>query len=489
MLIHFRKFFAVILILVMSNVVQGQTPSQPIPDTGQPEDQQLFFGAPAGINPIVIDSIPSNPSMLASENNNMHNDTYMSDTYSLPGPLGISPQVSSVDLGAVCATITFDSNGHLITACLSLTEAHLYVLDVDTLDILDVMELPYRLVSLTDLEFPPGSYFYLDENEQIILPVVGNEIWVLAVNEQSQLNLIHIFDLKSHIPEDDDINSVLPDFDGILWFTTRNGIVGTLDPDTEVVEILELEGELIVNSFAVDETNGVFIVSNHALYRFDTDESHLPIITWRELYDRGTEIKPGQVSQGSGTTPTIMGEQYVVITDNAEPQMNVLVYQRAVEIGGDERLVCAIPVFPEGRSATENSIIATNQSIIVENNYGYVALQAAMGILSEPGLIRIDVIDNNCEIIWTSSERIPTAVSKLSVSNGLIYTYTREEGNINTATWLFTAIDFVSGDTIWERYVGTGSNFNNSYAGVYLHHDGTIYVGVLGGIVVIRDAE
>ncbi len=491
MAVTYRIAFFIVSIaaLIVIIPVHSQDPSSnPIPNPRQP-DGATYFGNPAQVQPITTRTIPGHPFMYGGESSNIHNDAYMSDTYTHAGPLGIQPEVTSIDLGAICATITFDSHGRIITTCLNLTTATLFVLNADTLEILDSLELPYREVSLDDIEFPAGSYFYLDTQERIVLPVVGNEIWHLAVTNEHRLVLESAFDLSGDVPDGDEINSILPDFEGLLWFTTLEGVVGTIDTTTQTVQILPLEGEKISNSFAVDETGGVFIVTNTAFYRFDADDSGKPVITWREVYDRGTAIKPGQVSQGSGTTPTIMGEDYVVITDNAEPQMQVLVYRRAADVA-DERLVCSVPVFPPGRSATENSVIATDQSIIVENNYGYVPLQMAAGILSEPGLTRIDVTtDGICEIIWTSEERIPTAVTKLSLATGLIYTYTRDEGNILNASWWLTAIDFATGETVWEQYVGTGLNFNNNYAAVYLGQDSTAYVGVTGGIVAIRDTE
>ena len=282
---------------------------------------------------------------------------------------------------------------------------------------------------------------------------------------------------------------MLPDFNGLLWFTTHKGIVGTIDPTTQFVKIIPLAGEAIANSFAVDDTGGVFIVTDTALYRFDANAADEPIITWRESYDRGTQVKPGQTSQGSGTTPTIMGQDYVVITDNAEPQMHVLVYRRTAD-AVTNRLVCAVPVFTAGRSATENSVIATDQSIIVENNYGYSAAQALLGRLSEPGITRIDVAaDGSCSVVWTANERVPNVVSKLSLSTGLIYTYTRDAGTNGSAPWLFTAVDFVTGRTVWQRYIGDGLDFNSNYAGVYLRDDGTAYVGVSSGLVTIRDTQ
>jgi hypothetical protein len=85
-----------------------------------------------------------------------------------------------------------------------------------------------------------------------------------------------------------------------------------------------------------------------------------PAITWREVYDRGTRLKPGQSAPniGSGTTPTLMGRDFVTITDNADPQMHVLVYRRAAVVDGP-RLVASVPVFGAGEGCTENSLVAT----------------------------------------------------------------------------------------------------------------------------------
>ena len=42
-------------------------------------------------------------------------------------------------------------------------------------------------------------------------------------------------------------------------------------------------------------------------------------MTWREKYANTGETKPGQTSPGSGTTPTLMNDDWVAITDNADP--------------------------------------------------------------------------------------------------------------------------------------------------------------------------
>ena len=66
-----------------------------------------------------------------------------------------------------------------------------------------------------------------------------------------------------------------------------------------------------------------FIVTDHALYRFHADAAGVPQQDWRTPYDRGTDVKPGNINQGSGTTPKLFGEM-VAIADNAEPRIHVM---------------------------------------------------------------------------------------------------------------------------------------------------------------------
>ena len=177
------------------------------------------------------------------------------------------------------------------------------------------------------------------------------------------------------MPSGDKIVSALPDFSGRLWFVSANGVVGTLDFASGAVRSLDL-GEEVSNSFAVDETGGVYIVSKKALYRFDTGPGGAPAQTWREVYRNSGIAKPGQVHDGSGTTPTLMAGGRVAIADNADP-MNVVVYRRGTGVSG-QRLICEEPVFRKGASATDNSLIAARNSLVVENNYGYSGPTATM---------------------------------------------------------------------------------------------------------------
>jgi hypothetical protein len=290
------------------------------------------------------------------------------------------------------------------------------------------------------------------------------------------------------VPAGDGIGSVLPDWKGRLWFVTRtSGVVGSVDRRTGRVRSVRLD-EAIGNSFAVDESGGVYIASDKAMYRFDATRGGAPRVTWRVRYRNIGVRKPGQVDPGTGTTPTLMGRKYVSITDNADP-MDVVVYKRARRVRG-RRLVCEQPVFRKGASATENSLIGTDRSMIVENNYGYTGPPATTGgLTTTPGIERVDInrSGRGCHTVWKSREIGPSVVPKLSLASGLAYFYTKPAGT--PERWYLTAISFRSGRTVYRRLAGTGFLFNNNYAGLAISPRGSVYLGVLGGTIKVADAS
>jgi hypothetical protein len=121
---------------------------------------------------------------------------------------------------------------------------------------------------------------------------------------------------------------------------------------------------------------------------------------------------------------------------------------------------------------------------------GYADPSSTMnGQTTTPGITRIDIDANGtCQEAWTNeSISIPSLVTKMSLANGLIYTYTKPQGPDTLDPWYFTAIDFRTGEVQYSQLAGTGVLYNNHYAALYLGPDGTVYVGVLGGIVAMHD--
>ena len=438
--------------------------------------------------PIPASEPPRHPYMAPNGKSNIHDDAYMTDTYRWAGPLGTRMERRSSFQAAECATHTFDAQGRVVTICIGLEGPRLAMFDPDTLELLAVHPLPPRQPGgdpFTD--FSGGGYFYLDQDDRAVIPTTNRQVWIVRETAGPGFALERAYDLSSVVSPDDKIFSALPDWEGRIWFVSAKGVVGTVEPDSGKVKAIRIE-EQIANSFAVDETGGVFIVSDVALYRFDAKANGKPKVTWREVYPNSGIHKPGQVSAGSGTTPTLMGSGYVSITDNADP-MDVVVYRRARDVEGG-RLVCMEPVFEKGQSATDNSLIGTDTAMVVENNYGYSGPLATEGGRSTPGgLERVDLTadGSGCEKVWHSDERAPSVVAKLSLANGLVYTYTKHPRSDGQDAWYLTALDFATGETVYERLSGEGLGYNNHYAPISIGPDGNLYVGVLGGLALLRD--
>ncbi|CAN5533846.1 hypothetical protein BH20ACT15_BH20ACT15_11500 [soil metagenome] len=524
---------ATLATLVATAPAAAQTPGVPpveIPDNG---GGPAFQGLPAAPNPIEgVPEAPRHPFMAPNGRSNIHNDAYQTDAYRVSGPLGAGT-TSSTFFARECASVAFDSQGRIVTVCVGLERPVLAVLDPVTLATISAFPLPVRNIQGSSnpfSDFTGGGYFFLDHRDRAVVSTNDRRLLEVAVGADGSLAQTRSYDLAG-IAADDGIVSALPDWSGRMWFVTRDGIVGTVDRDSGAVRTMKL-GEGVSNSFAVDDDGGVYIVSDVALYRFDANGSGGPAVSWRQPYPNAGIQKPGQSDAGSGTTPTLMGRKWVTITDNADP-MQIQVYRRAQALKPPKskrrkilrktkkrkararlkarwrrarRPVCSEAVFERGAGNTDQSLVVAGRAIITENNYGYSIAATEAGRTTEPGLARVDVIPKRatkhkgkakrkqgkrrgkvkryvCETQWTSAEHAPSVVPKLSLANGLVYTYTKPPGTATDDSWFFTALDFRTGATVYKRFAGEGLGFNNNYAPVTLGPDGRAYVGVLGGLV------
>jgi hypothetical protein len=466
----------------------------PIPDplgTTLPRYQ----GAPARARPLPATVAPQNPYLARDPRSNIHNDTWMTDAYRRRGPLGRSSLAFSGAMPpALCGSLTFHSRGYLVSVCPSLVAPpQARAIDPDTLEILasyDMPNAPDPPGTRPYQNFAGGGYFFLDGRDRIWSATKTGHLFVLKVARDGRsITRVRDYDLSGVLDSDERITSALPDFRGRIWFVSKNnGKVGILDPRSRRVRLVRL-GEDIQNSFTIDR-GAVYVVSSRRMYRFSARRGR-PRVDWSVRYRNSGIVKPGQADAGSGTTPTIMDGGFVAITDNADP-MNVVVYRKSRRLRhGQRRVVCQVPVFEKGASATENSLITAGRSLFVENNYGYQdPFGPGAGALTTPGFARVDVNakGTGCRRRWTNrTERVPTVVSKLSTRTGLLYTYTRDEAPPAGQPYFWTAISARTGRTAFKVYAGSGLGFNNNYAGLALGPDGTAYLGVIGGIVALRD--
>ena len=518
---RYQKVLIALVALLALPIVVLRTFSHstlPAPIASEPITSPAFIGRPATAKPIDV-SFAEHPYLAPGNVSTIHSGGYNSDVHLPSGPLGKNPQIvtrkGSAYLGGMCATTVFGKQDLLITYCGTLTGVDFRLLKPRTLELLARYELPPRpstfasLVTLNaDLmmsDTSGGSYFYLDREGFVVFADSAQIVQRLGHRQNSsgewEFYLAESWDLSDYVPLDclaptnwfpdgvcDPITSVTPDYAGLIWWVTRKGRIGTLNAETNEVRIILLEGEEIQNSFAA-AADGVFIVSDHAMYALKANADGIPEILWREPYDRGTVRKPGLATQGSGTTPTLIGDDYVTIADNADDQVNLLVLHRAPEFVG-QRLICRVPLFNKGRSATEISMIAYNRTIIIENTFGYWnAIQQKEWDDVVGGISRIDIREDEsgCDVKWKSPERSPSGVGKLSTGNGLVYFYTFTPQPNGENAWYFTALDAENGTTVFKILTGAGRNFDVNWGPLTIGPDGTAYAPAINGFIAIWD--
>jgi hypothetical protein len=433
---------------------------------------------------------PQNPFLAPDPFSNIHNDTWMSNTYSIAGPRAGASSAYGPYATSVCGSLTFDRLGRIVSVCPSLgAPPQARILDPRTLKVLasyDLPQAPDAGGTVAFQNFTGGGYFFLDQRDRVWTTTKTSHLFVLAISK-SGFRKVRDYDLARVLTSQERLTSALPDFSGHIWFVSkRGGVVGVLNPRTGRIRRTHADSE-IENSFAVGR-DGVFIVSERSMYRYELGPGGQPEVAWKSTYRNSRVHKPGQVDAGSGTTPTIMPGGFVAITDNADP-MDVVVYRAATKLGpGRRRVVCQVPVFHKGSSDTENSLIGSGRSLVVENNFGYQGFTGPdANAVTVAGFTRVDINHDGhgCHRVWQSfRERAPSVVSKLSTRTGLIYTYTRDPGS--AIPWSWAAISFRTGRTVFKVPAGDGLLHNNNYAGIAIGPNGTAYVGTIGGLAALR---
>lgn len=481
---------AVAAVVVLAGAVTSGASAGPIPAT--PSSSPAFSGTMATPQPVTSLAIPQHPFMAPNERSNLHNDGFQTDAYRGTGPLGRGVTTTSSQFGGLCGSAVFDRRGRIETACVGIAgDVTLRLLDPVTLDGLAQYALPRRPPQVGNpfQNFTGGGYFYLDDRDRAVVGTADRRLLVVGQTAAGGFALERSIDLAAAIPSGDAIISVLPDWEGRYWIATSGGIVATADRTTGAVKRLEL-GEHNGNSFAIGD-DGVYIVTDAAMYRFEAAADGTPTVVWRAPYPNDGRQKPGQSQAGSGTTPTLMGTDLVAITSNADP-IDVLVLRRERTLpAGTPRELCRASVFDRGASSSDQSLLTDGTNLVVENNFGYQGPQSVLaGATTSAGLARVDVdrAAGSCRVAWTARQiTAPSVVPKLALGAGLVYTYTKAPGDV-ADPWYLTALDYRTGATVFQARAGTGPLFNNNYAPVTLGPDGAAYVGVLGGIVALRDA-
>lgn len=531
--------------LVVSALLLGGACLAP-PASAASEATTHRSGSPPG-TPIPEEWSWQNPFLSPNPWNNIHNDAWFTDSYTVAGPararrvqVEVISQLTfddpdtgtpiTVRLGE-CAAHAYDAQGNLLTVCAGFPDpvAKVFKRSIVALSPDDeilayrAFDAPFEDLRAALLDFGGAGYFYLDDEEQMVVGMPDGHVvvWerqasaVSDVDSWSSSRDVNVAGEGGAVPPDlGSLYALVPNEDGYIWFTTSGGVVGTIapescvadcvkwldvnDPDGDGVRTPQSDGgfQTISESHSVDRKS-TFQQTDYNMFRFDIDAAGTPVIAWQEPYDRGSQIKPGQTSQGSGTSPAFFqlgGRDFVTIMDNAAtPHINV--YRAETVLGpGESRLFAqAAPFGNDTQVSDENSLIVYPGSrpgtmrIYGENNWGNVRLVSTAGpLVTRPGFGGIEVgAAGRVQVLPANRRiRVPSVVSKGNIPSHALYTY-----NKRASGWYLTALDpDRPSRVLWTVQVGSGAiKYNNWYAQLSLGPDGkTFAVGALTGLIKVR---
>ncbi|MGW5118346.1 hypothetical protein ACWEQ8_23350 [Streptomyces noursei] len=317
-------------------LLAGVSPSQaaPGPDTASAGRTPASTGTPAEPRP-VPGRETQNPFMAPNGISAMHGDSQATNTQPQSGPLGRHPQVTSVGKATSpvdppqCATATFLRNGLMVLNCGGASHhPTLRLEDPTTLKDLAVYSLPVRpstyqaaatgnpAVMFSDTS---GSYYYLDNHDRIVIAGADQHVQRLAVRRDARgrwsFHRTDDWDLRPHLPHDcataadpnppgecDPVTAVQADFQGLLWWVSDHGRIGTVNPATGTVRSIHRPGEEIENSFSTGP-DGAYVATDQALYKLHAAPDGTPRIDWQETYDRGPGTSPARSTRAPAPPP------------------------------------------------------------------------------------------------------------------------------------------------------------------------------------------
>lgn len=321
----------------------------------------------------------------------IHRDTGNTRSEDYQGPLGISPKVDAMNMGPLL-NIFWDEQGRVIVAnnCRKNTTC-ISSLNPNTFQIEATYPKPEHSSDLSQLLM---VYMQL-LNDRITVPTANRHIISLELvgdGEEATFITKRDIDLSSITAPNELILSTTSDSNGNVWFTTGGfagfgfpaadtATLGYVEPNGKI-HINKLPNEVIENSFAVSGPNVYLLTgpagsADHAdasgfFYKMQANDG-IKVLA-KLPYQAGDGIKKGGVSRGSGSSPSLLGDKYVAFTDNANDQVNLLVYPRARGLNNKTKPLCTVPLFERGLSANENVAVnhwdgKSTYSMILSNFY------------------------------------------------------------------------------------------------------------------------
>ena len=492
--------------------------------------------------------VDENPYMAKSDSN-IHHDCYNTDSTDEVLPVDIYSEINvsyeKTNPNASPA-IFFDTYGHAVVPFLGgLAIRDINADETQTLGCFSPKQHDgggYMIQS---------SYSFVDESNRLVCPTSNNHVLMLKATDDEgnvlpEFEKVLDIDIKTAAEEklgktlDQNLLSVVFDYDGNLWFATggfriypdrkQQGAVGYISRAaidsilngeeinlSDAVFVYELTpGEGAENGISASK-DGAVILTNTNCYLFQADNGINKV--WQTAYEsvgakeskEGDSTTGGCLAWGSGCSPSLT-KDLVMFTDNQNP-VNLLALD--MKTGETMATMPVIDELPEDvQVSVENSAIVYDNgsgtvSTIVcnwfgagsanlgkedsdssiqsyENIYDVNWLRQGNSMIA-PGVERVDTIktDDGYEMksIWCRSDLSDTSMLKLSTATGYIYGYVQD---LDSGMWQFIMIDFETGETVFSMDVSDKPGYNNMAIGMYAGSSGNALYCPTGYLELLR---
>ena len=500
------------------------------------------------IKPLSSKIVDENPYMAKSDSN-IHHDCYNTDSTDEVLPVDIYSEINvsyeKINPNASPA-IFFDTYGHAVVPFLG----GLAIRDINADE------------TQTEGCFSPkqhdgggymiqSSYSFVDESNRLVCPTSNNHVLMLKATDDEgnvlpEFEKVLDIDIKAAAEEklgktlDQNLLSVVFDYDGNLWFATggfriypdrnQQGAIGYIsraaidsilnNEETNLADavfVYELTpGEGAENGISASK-DGAVILTNTNCYLFQADNGINKV--WQTAYEsvgakeskEGDSTTGGGLAWGSGCSPSLT-KDLVMFTDNQNP-VNLLALD--MKTGETVATMPVIDELPEDvQVSVENSAIVYDHgsgtvSTIVcnwfgagranlgkedsdssiqsyENIYDVNWLRQGNSMIA-PGVERVDTIktDDGYEMksIWCRSDLSDTSMLKLSTATGYIYGYVQD---METSMWQYIMLDFETGETVFTMNVSNKPGYNNMAIGMYAGNSGNALYCPTGYLELLR---
>lgn len=337
-----------------------------------------------------------------------------------------------------------------------------------------------------------------------------------AGNPKAGIVLDKQVDMAPYMDNPQTLVGMVMTYDGYLVVASGNGIA-IIDRTMSMPPVVKLipDDQVITNSAAVDEHNGIYIASNSRtpggkgiMHKFVWKNGKLSEDeadgAWTASYDGGPEAPTIKMGYGTGSTPTLMGfgddeDKLVVITDGAKrmklvafwrddiPEDAVPVDAENPRIADQKEISCGLSASTEWIQS-EQSVAVSGYGAFVVNNVipntvpdKIVAVLSIGPLVTPPfGVERLqwDTEKNQWYSVWTRSDVSSISmIPAISTASNMVFVngYTEADG------WEVTGLDWGTGATSHRVIFGQTSRGNGAYAIIQYMENGDLLFNSVGG--------